>query len=278
MWTGVCAPCASWRAGRCAEPRRARANIPAPPPEPALDADPYTHLPHLRGCLTPAAQSALRVTPQVLADWDAQACARALPPDWRWTEAQIEASRQALLGDLHPTQDLWVFGYGSLMWDPAIHFCELRRADLPGHVRRFCYQVLMGRGTPDRPGLMLSLEPGDGSCHGLAFRIPAALVAQESAMLWRREMIRGGYLPRLLPVQTPQGEVQALAFLSNPAHPGHIGELPLAESAAVIAAACGQLGRNRDYLGQLDARLLHLGIVDPYIHRLWAAVQALAPE
>lgn len=244
-----------------------------------MPADPFAHLPELRGCLTPAAESALRVTPQLLADWDAQACARGLPPDWRWSDAQVTASHQALLGDWPAGDDLWVFGYGSLMWDPAIHFSEVRRAGLPGHARRFCYRTLMGRGTPDRPALMLSLEAADGSCcDGLAFRVAAARVQEESAALWRREMIRGGYLPRLLPAHTPQGPVQALAFLSNPDHPGHVAELPLQASAAIIATAAGQLGRNRDYLRLLDAQLLHLGIDDPYIHRLWAAVQALAPD
>ncbi len=190
-----------------------------------------------------------------------------------------------------PSGPLWVFGYGSLMWDPALHFCELRRAELPGHARRFSYRTLMGRGTPERPALMLTLESCGGdagadaagsgdsgaSCHGLVFRVPAALAAEESALLWRREMIRGGYRPTLLPVHTPQGPVLAVAFLANPAHPGYVGELPLAEVAATIAVAEGQIGRNRDYLRQLDAQLLCLGLDDPYVHRLWAAVQALAP-
>jgi glutathione-specific gamma-glutamylcyclotransferase len=243
-----------------------------------VDDDPYTHLPHLRGCLTPPDQSALRITPQHLANWDRDACARGLPADWRWSEQQIEASRCALLGEAPPQDDLWVFGYGSLMWDPAIHFSEVRQAELAGHARRFSYKTMMGRGTPERPALMLTLEPGASTCCGLVFRVPRALAAEESAMLWRREMVRGGYRPQRLPVHTPQGPVQALAFLSNPAHPGYIGELPLAESAAIIAAAAGQLGRNRDYLRQLDQQLLRLGVADPYIHQLWAAVQALSPD
>ncbi len=273
MSTAGCGRCASC----CAD--AALANIRRALPLPAVHADPYQHLPQLRGCLTPAAESGLRVTPQLLAAWDLQAQARGLPADWRWNEAQIEASRSAVLGAWPAGQDLWVFGYGSLMWDPAIHFAELRRAELPGHARRFCYRTLMGRGTPEQPALMLSLEAvACGSCHGLAFRVAAAQLQEETTALWRREMVRGGYLPTLLPVHTPQGPAQALVFLSNPAHPGHCGELPLAESAAIIARAAGQLGRNRDYLRQLDAQLLRLGIDDPYIHRLWAAVQALSPE
>jgi cation transport protein ChaC len=240
--------------------------------------DPFLHLPELRGRVTPPEASTLRLTPQTLAAWDAQALARGLPPEWRWSTQQIEDSRCACLGPAR-TQDLWVFGYGSLMWDPAIHFTELRRADLPGQARRFCFRTLMGRGTPEHPALMLSLEAaGGGHCQGLAFRIPAGQVPHEAGFLWRREMVRGGYLPALLPVQTPQGPLQALVFLSNPQHPSHCGELPLAESAAIIATAAGQLGRNSHYLRQLDAQLLRLGVDDPYIHRLWAAVQALAPD
>ena len=248
-------------------------------PERTVHADPFAHLPELRGCLTPAAESQLRVTPASLAAWDLQAQARGLPPDWRWSDAQIAQSHEAVLGRWPADQNLWVFGYGSLMWDPAIHFSELRRAVLPGHARRFCYRTLMGRGTPDRPALMLSLEAAAGNnCHGLVFCVQASQVHDESSALWRREMVRGGYLPTLLDVHTPQGPVQALVFLSNPDHPGHCGEMPLDESAAIIATAAGQIGRNRDYLRQLDAQLLRMGIDDPYIHRLWAAVQALAPE
>ncbi len=239
--------------------------------------DPFRHLPELRARVTPPGESTLRPTPQTFAAWDAQARAQGLPADWRWSDQQIEASRCACLGPV-AGQELWVFGYGSLMWDPAMHFCELRRAELPGHQRRFSYRTLMGRGTPEHPALMLALEPGAGSCSGLVFRIAEPLAAQESALLWRREMIRGGYLPTLLPVTTPQGPVQAVVFLANPAHEGHVGELPLAESAAIIASAEGVIGRNRDYLRQLDAQLICLGLDDPYVHRLWAAVQSLAPD
>ena len=243
-----------------------------------LDPGAYCHLPQLRGCLTPAEQSKVRVTPDTLATWDTHAAERGLPADWRWTNAQIEASRRALLGDFGVPQDLWVFGYGSLMWDPGIHFAELRQATLAGHVRRFSYKTELGRGTPECPALTLALEPDAGCCHGLVFRIPAALVDAESAMLWRREMVRGGYLPKLLPMVTPQGPVTALAFAANPAHDGWAGALPLAEAAAIIARACGNLGRNLDYLQLLQVQLQRLGIDDDYIAQLWAAVQAEARD
>ena len=243
--------------------------------EAAFD-DVYCHLPQLRDRIAPAASSALRVTPQVMALWDQRALALGHGPDWRLSDAQLEATRLALLGPLDEGEDLWIFGYGSLMWDPGIHFSELRLAELPRWRRRFSQRTQMGRGSPECPGLMLSLEPGEGCCTGLAFRVDAVLAEHESALLWRREMVRGTYCPCLLPVQTPQGEVRALVFAANAAHTDHVGELSLHDTAATIARASGVLGSNRHYLEQLVRQLEHLGLRDDYLHRLLTRVQELA--
>lgn len=237
-----------------------------------MSEDAYAHLPHLRHCVTPAESSELRVTPEVLMLWDERARQLGRPADWRLSDRELDASRHALLGGLDGSQDLWVYSYGSLMWDPGFHFAEVRLAELPGHQRRFSYRTMLGRGTPDCPALMLSLEPGPGCCTGLVFRIAAAVAPHEAAVVWRREMIRDGYRPCLLPVRTPQGEVTALVFAANPAHADHVGELPLDETAAVIARAAGMLGTNRDYLEQLVQQLDNLGIEDPYLRRLMARV------
>jgi cation transport protein ChaC len=217
----------------------------------------------------------LRVTPQVLQLWDQRARDQGRAADWRWSDEQLEATRIALLGR-EREHDLWVFGYGSLMWDPGFHFAEVRLAELPRHRRRFSCRTALGRGSPECPGLMLTLEPGAGCCSGLAFRIDAQLVAHESGMLWRREMIRGIYQPRLLPVRTPQGAVSALVFAANPAHDDHVGELPLDEAAAIIARAEGVLGTNRQYLEQLVWQLEHLGLDDRYLQQLLQRVRSLA--
>ncbi len=258
--------------------RRTAAMRHDPVPPPADCGDAYCHLPQLRERIAPASTSALRVTPQVMALWDQRALAQGQGADWRLCDAQLEATRLALLGPLDEGEDLWVFGYGSLMWDPGIHFSELRLAELPRHRRRFSHRTEMGRGSPECPGLMLSLEPGEGGCTGLAFRIDAALAEHESALLWRREMLRGIYSPQLLPVRTPQGEVRALVFAANAAHADHVGELPLRDTAAVIARASGVLGSNRHYLEQLVRQLEHLGLRDDYLHRLLLQVQALDAE
>jgi cation transport protein ChaC len=207
--------------------------------------------------------------------WDQRARDQGRSQDWRWSDERLEATRAELLGAAEREHDLWVFGYGSLMWDPGFHFAEVRMAELPRHRRRFSCRTSLGRGSPECPGLMLTLEPGSGSCSGLAFRIEAAVAAHESGMLWRREMIRGIYQPRLLPVHTPQGEVTALVFAANDAHDDHVGELPLDEAAAIIARAEGVLGSNRQYLEQLVWQLQHLGLDDAYLRELLQRVQQM---
>jgi len=237
--------------------------------------DPFIHLPHLSGRLISCEQSLLRMTPERLALWDQRAREAGLPQTWRLSEHEREATRHAVLGRLGRDEDLWVYAYGSLMWDPGIHFVEVRLARLEGYQRRFSYRITGGRGTPQQPALMLALEQLAGTCTGLVFRVPAPLAEHESVLLWRREMVRGGYAPRLCPVATPQGPVCALVFAANPAHPEHVGELPLDETAAVVASAAGPIGTNRNYLENLAAQLEILRIEDSYIQALHEQVRGL---
>jgi cation transport protein ChaC len=160
------------------------------------------------------------------------------------------------------------------MWDPGFHFDEVRLADVEGYQRRFTLKINLGRGSKEYPALMLSLEPQDGRCHGLAFRIAAASVHAETAILWRREMLRGGYAPAIVSMLTPQGPIDALAFVSNPSHPSYVGELPFDETARLIASGKGILGTNREYLVQLATQLEALGIDDPYVAQLHAEIGA----
>lgn len=234
--------------------------------------DAFRHVPALRQHIKPAEASTLRVTPEVLAAWDERARALGRESGWRLSDEQIEASRRDLLGSIDAAQDLWIFAYGSLMWDPGLHFNEVRRADLHGHQRRFLFRTTLGRGSPELPGLMLSLEPAEGVCQGLAFCLPPERRELEFGCLWRREMIRGSYRPVVRNVATPQGEISALVFSANCTHPDHVGELPLAETAQIVARAAGFLGSNREYLDQLAAQLRSLDIEDDYVSHLQVLV------
>ncbi|MCW5656593.1 MAG: gamma-glutamylcyclotransferase [Burkholderiaceae bacterium] len=244
--------------------------------------DAFVHLPALRGKLKPAEQSELRGTWERVAQWDERARARGFAPGWRLSDHQLEATRHALLGPMIAArQDLWIYGYGSLMWDPGFHFSEVRLARLQGYQRRFTYWTRIARGTRERPALMLTLErqPDETCCcTGLAFRIGAEVAEEESAMLWRREMLRNGYCPTWLPVDTPQGPLRALVFACNHAHDDYAGEMALDETAAIIAVAAGAIGSNREYLEQMAAQLSALQIDDPYVEQLLQRVRQCAGE
>jgi cation transport protein ChaC len=240
-----------------------------------MTTDPFRHLPQLRDRLTPAEQSELRLTRERLAQWDERAQKMGSPASWRRSTEELESARLALLAQLDIGDGLWVYSYGSLMWDPGFHFAEVRLAELDGHQRRFSYMTKLGRGSPTCPGLMLSLDECAGSCKGLAFRIASDLVHAESAMVWGRELIRGGYNAKLLPVGTPQGPITALVFCSNPSHPEYVDGLTIEETAAMIASASGFLGTNRQYLEQVAAQLERLGIADAYIEQLVQQVRCI---
>jgi len=237
-----------------------------------LHPDPFHLLPELAGRIIAPEDSALRVTDAVLAQWDARAVELGLGPAWRMADDDLETSRRRVLADAG-AGDLWIFAYGSLMWDPGIHFTEVRRALVPGFLRRFSYRTTLGRGTVEAPGLVLSLEPGAGRCEGLAFRIDAAAAEGETRLFWRREMIVGGYHPQFVAMDTPQGPLRALALVGRAGHPSHAGGLSLEETAEVIRTARGSHGTNRDYLRQLVAQLERMGIRDDYVRSLATLVE-----
>ncbi len=166
-----------------------------------------------------------------------------------------------------PDQECWVFAYGSLIWNPVFHPVESRVGTLHGFHRRFCFWIHAARASPQHPGLMMGLLPG-GSCRGVLLRIAPGEAGTELPLLWRREMVTGAYVPRLLPVRTAGGPVRAVVFVANPRHPTFAGPLPPADVARAIAGACGALGRNRDYLHRTVEALRRHGIPDRGLERL----------
>jgi cation transport protein ChaC len=193
------------------------------------------------------------------------------------SDAEMRASLEATLGAPAAPRDVWVFAYGSLIWNPAFHFIEQRVGTVHGFHRRFCLWTHLGRGSPDVPGLMLALEPG-GSCRGVAYRIAPAAVACELEILWKREMLGRAYQPRWVAVRTDRGVVRALAFTMNRAYERYAGRLSEDVVAATIAAAAGQLGACSEYLYNTVAHLEALGIRDRPLTRLRDRVAAATPD
>ena len=171
-----------------------------------------------------------------------------------WSDAAIDRSARDTLAD-RPPGDVWVFAYGSLIWNPAIRFVEQRVGRIIGCHRRFCLSVDGGRGSPEAPGLMLGLDRG-GSVSGIVYRLPPGGEAEEFAVLWRREMVTGAYRPRWLSARTPAGPIRCLAFLIARDHARYAGRLGEAEVVRRVASATGVLGSNADYL-YATARQLH---------------------
>jgi len=164
--------------------------------------------------------------------------------------------------------DVWIFAYGSLIWNPMIHFIDKRIATVHGFHRRFCLWTYLGRGSAEKPGLMLGLDRG-GACRGLAYRIEASKVPAELELLWRREMITGSYCPRWVRIVTAEdGPGWAIAFLINRSHPRYAGLVSEDRIVESIARAHGALGPCATYLFDTADHLQALGIRDTQLFRL----------
>jgi cation transport protein ChaC len=174
------------------------------------------------------------------------------------------------------TGEFWVFGYGSLIWHPGFDFDDRRLAVLRGWRRAFCMTSIMYRGTPEAPGLVLALDAdASGSCAGVAYHVPAASAAATLAYLRERELVSYAYDEARVALELDDGRsVEALAYVSNPAHPQYAGGLSLDAQAEVIARARGPRGPNADYLLNTLESLEALGLHDADLVRLAALVRA----
>jgi cation transport protein ChaC len=172
-------------------------------------------------------------------------------------------------------QGVWLFAYGSLIWNPTIDYRARRPARAREWHRAFCLSVRAGRGTPDNPGLMLGLKPG-GACAGAAFHVEEALVERELDLLWRREMVADGYIPRWVTIEDTEGWAigAAIAFTINPEGPAYCGDLSEAEVVRRIATARGRFGTSAEYLFNTRDGLRKMGIRDPFVERLADLVAA----
>ncbi|MDX2102984.1 MAG: gamma-glutamylcyclotransferase [Alphaproteobacteria bacterium] len=217
----------------------------------------------------------VHLTRQSILDGTARA-ALPIDPALAWSDEQILASLDHTLAAA-PPGDIWLFAYGSLMWNPCIEVVERIGVTVQGWHRSYCLWSKIGRGTPSKPGLMLALDRG-GRCHGIALRVRREDARAELEVVWRREMVAGSYHPRWVSAVSPAGRLTAIAFTMNRTHPNYAGRLTDEEIAHVIATARGRFGTCAEYLFDTHRHLVEIGLVDPRIARLVRRVQGLVSE
>jgi glutathione-specific gamma-glutamylcyclotransferase len=170
----------------------------------------------------------------------------------------------------HKDSDLWVFGYGSLMWRPGFDYLERRPARAMGAHRALCVYSFVHRGTPEKPGLVLGLDHG-GNCRGIAFRIAAAKRAGTIEYLHAREQVTMVYREswRLVWLDDdPNQRVQALTYMVDRGHEQYAGRLSLAEQLHFVQQGHGRSGNNRDYVLETVKEIESQGVRDKDLHRL----------
>lgn len=176
--------------------------------------------------------------------------------------------------DQSHSDTIWIFGYGSLIWDPGFDFAERVLAHAPGWERSFCLRSLVHRGTPEAPGLVLALDAGQGGCAGLAFSVREGQEDEVMAYLRKRELVTSAYLETRVALELADGrQVEAVTYVIDRHHDQYCGGLTDEEQAHIIAQAHGGRGPNRDYLFNTAAHLHELGIPDPHLDALAARVR-----
>jgi cation transport protein ChaC len=168
------------------------------------------------------------------------------------------------------SEDLWVFGYGSLMWRPGFEFLERRNARLVGAHRALCVLSYVHRGTPEKPGLVLGLDRG-GNCRGIAYRVAKAKRAGTIDYLRAREQVTMVYREawrRVWLDDDPQQNVHALCYMVDRGHQQYAGALTIAEQLHYIRQGHGRSGPCRDYVLAAVKELETLGVNDPEMHTL----------
>ena len=190
----------------------------------------------------------------------------------------------AVLREWGGRDDLWIFGYASLIWRPEFEFDEQRFASVRGYHRALKMWSRLNRGTPECPGLVFGLLPG-GSCRGMVYRIAQSHVAAALPALWQREMPNGVYDPKWLrcetlpvsgstrpPVNVKSSDVRALAFTLSRRSPSHTGSLSEETYRTIFSDACGRYGTTREYAQNTYDKLREIGIEDRALGKLLEVV------
>ena len=176
------------------------------------------------------------------------------------------------------TKGFWVFGYGSLIWQPGFDFVELQIARMNGFSRSFCMWSIHHRGTVENPGLVLALDAAeDASCDGVAFFVLPEMAQVTIKYLRERELISSAYLEEIHPITLHDGrKVECVAYVIDTAHEQYCGGMALEKQAQVIASAVGGRGPNTEYLYNTAEHLAKIGLSDPELDWLADRVRTLS--
>tara|TARA_B100000767_G_scaffold39223_1_gene32960 strand:+ start:150 stop:728 length:579 start_codon:yes stop_codon:yes gene_type:complete len=178
-----------------------------------------------------------------------------------YPQTQILEALNLYLTEFPLPEDLWVFAYGSLMWNPEMQVIEIQQGKVHGLQRGFNLLSTVHRGTQELPGLVLSLRNG-GHCEGLAFRIAQTSKQEDFKNLWLREMVTMFYRPHVCQVTTPNETIDAITFVADQQHEQYV-EFDAAQCASMIRQAHGDRGSNMDYFNNTSSHLKNLSIYDP---------------
>lgn len=207
------------------------------------------------------------------------ACAdeRGETPAWAvGTPDRIDRSLSEMMRLWPRPGDVWVFGYGALMWQACPTAAGRQAATLTGWHRSYCLRLTTGRGSAHTPGRMLALELG-GTTHGIAIRLSPASAEEELRALWIRKLADGRFRPVRVPVGLADGRrVSAITFVAVPEHPHHEADSDVASVAAAVFAAYGPQGVNADDVHRLQAALTENGIADAYVEALAAELRRMS--
>lgn len=173
-------------------------------------------------------------------------------------------------------EPMWVFGFGSLMWNPCFDYDVKTAAVLKGYDRKFHIWTTRARGTPDNPGLGLCLEDCSGACRGVAFRLVEDDVEAAWERLWEREMGSGIYRPVWVSLESEDHDrIVALTFVVNREHPHYAGPMPSERMADIMAGAKGSYGLCRDYLAGTIEEMRKLDVSDSDLEELLSRIDAI---
>jgi cation transport protein ChaC len=174
--------------------------------------------------------------------------------------------------------DFWVFGYGSLMWNPGFTFVERQQGRLHGYRRSLCIWSSVYRGTEENPGLVLGLDRG-GSCHGVAFKVRGTDREAVIDYLRQRELVTNVYKERVLSVSLTNGRrVNAVTYVADPLHDQYAGRLDVVEAARIVLGATGQSGPNEDYVVNTIEHLQQMGIRDALLENIADGVNSIRSQ